>query len=135
VEASRQEGEMKKLLAIAALGEGATGLVLLVYPPIATRLLLNETVAGAGSIVGRVAGIALIALGAACWPGADMRRGSFAMLTYSTIVMLLLGAAGVRGTAGILLWPAVAVHAALSLLLVWAAWKQQIAEVGTQAQR
>jgi hypothetical protein len=126
---------MRTLLMLAAIGEAATGLMLMAYPEAVTRLLLNETVAGAGPIVGRVAGIALIALGMACWPGIDMRRGFSAMLTYSTIVMLVLGVAGARGMVGILLWPAVAVHATLSILLVWAWWKQRIASVGIEAHR
>jgi hypothetical protein len=65
-----------------------------------------------------VAGIALIALGIACWPGPPL----LGMLTYSTVVALglaYLGFAG--GLAGVLLWPAVALHVVLSVLLgrVW----------------
>ena len=62
---------MKKLLALAAAGEAAMGLVLLVYPPIVVRLLFNDQIAGAGIVMSRMAGIALIALGLACWPGSE----------------------------------------------------------------
>jgi hypothetical protein len=70
---------MKKLLALAAAGEAAFGLVLLVYPPIVVRLLFNAEIAGAGMVMSRVAGIALIALGVACWPGSG--TGALGMLT------------------------------------------------------
>ena len=60
---------MKKVLALAAAAEAGLGLVLVVYPPIVVRLLLDADIAGAGIVVSRVAGIALIALGVACWPG------------------------------------------------------------------
>ncbi len=62
---------MKTLLALAAVGEAATGLVLLAYPPIAVRLLFGAEIAGAGVVMSRFAGISLIALGLACWPGGE----------------------------------------------------------------
>ena len=65
-------------------------------------------------VVARVAGIALIGLGVACWPGPP-RVG---MLTYSAAVTLYLACVGLAGVmTGILLWPAVALHAVLTLLL------------------
>ena len=64
--------------------------------------------------VARVAGIALIALGIACWPGPPL----VGMLTYSAAVTLYLAYLGFAGGfAGVLLWPAVALHAVLSILL------------------
>jgi hypothetical protein len=44
------------------------------------------------------------------------------MLTYGLLAALFLIYVGVNGVAGILLWPAVAVHIGLSVLLVWA-WR------------
>jgi hypothetical protein len=41
---------INKLLAVAAAGETATGLVLLVYPPIVIRLLFGAEIAGAGIV-------------------------------------------------------------------------------------
>ena len=61
---------MKKILALASTGEAAMGLVLLVYPPIVVRLLFGADIAGAGIVMSRIAGIALIALGVGCWPAA-----------------------------------------------------------------
>ena len=66
--------------------------------------------------VGRVAGIALIALGIACWPGPS-RIG---MLTYGALVTLYLAYLGLAGGyGGVLLWPAVVLHFALTALLAW----------------
>ena len=63
----------------------------------------------------RVLGIALIALGVACWPG---RTALCGMLTYSAAVTLYLAYVGFAGRfGGILLWPAVVLHAILTALL------------------
>jgi hypothetical protein len=59
---------MKKLLLLAAVGEAVTGLVLVVYPQIVVRLLFGAEIAGPGMVMSWVTGIALIALGLACWP-------------------------------------------------------------------
>ncbi len=104
---------MKGLLALAAVGEAATGLVLLVYPPIVVRLLFGADIAGAGMVMSRIAGIGLIALGIACWPSRDTRgRAAWAlcgMLNYSSLAALYLAYLGIGGEwAGRLLWPAVA---------------------------
>ena len=105
---------MKKLLAVAAAGEAATGLILLVYPPIVVRLLLGSEISGAGVPAARVAGIALIGLAVACVPG----RAVAGMLTYSVLVTLYLACVGFTGgLTGIMLWPAVALHAILTFLL------------------
>ncbi len=109
---------MKKLLILAAVGEALTGLILLVYPPIVIRLLFDSEIAGAGVVVSRIAGISLIALGVACWPDRNTLRAFFGMLTYNLLATLYLIYVGVNGGVGILLWPAVAAHAGLSVLLV-----------------
>jgi hypothetical protein len=108
---------MKKVLVFAAIAEAATGAGLLIAPSLVGRLLLGSDLTGAATPVAHVAGIALIALGVACWPGPPVAG----MLTYSAGAMLVLayvGSAG--GLAGVLLWPAVALHAALTILLAWA---------------
>lgn len=126
---------MKILLALAAAGEAAFGLVLLVHPPIVIRLLLDAEVAGAGMVMSRVAGIALIALGIACWPGRAMRGRVAAalggMLAYSLLATLYLAYLGLGGEwVGKLLWPAVAVHAVLTALLA-RAWLKDRPVPGT----
>lgn len=64
--------------------------------------------------VARVAGIALIGLGVACWPGTPL----IGMLIYSAAVTLYLAYLGIAGSVnGILLWPAIVLHGVLSALL------------------
>jgi hypothetical protein len=105
---------MKKVLIFAAVAEVATGLALLTVPSLVGQLLLGEELAGVALPVARVTGIALIALGIGCWPGSPL----VGMLAYSVAVTLYLAYIGFAGhSAGVLLWPAVALHAVLSVLL------------------
>ena len=106
---------MKHALTLAAVLEAATGLGLVVVPALVGRLLLGAEPTGVGIPVARVLGIALIALGVACWPG---RTALCGMLTYSAGVTLFLGCLGIGGRfIGVLLWPAVVAHAILTALL------------------
>lgn len=117
---------MNKLLALTAAGEAALGLVLVVHPPIVVRLLFNAELAGMGVVMGRVAGIALIALGVACRPGNGAAQAPWGMLTYSALVTLYLAYLGIEGEwVGNLLWPAVVLHAALTFFFVRAWNKDQ----------
>jgi len=112
---------MNILLAVTAAGEAATGLALLAYPPIVIRLLFGVEITGAAILIGRVTGIALIGLGVACWPNGSVRQPLHGMLTYGTLAALYLVYVGIRGQGvGVLLWPAVAVHIILVILLVGA---------------
>jgi len=105
---------MRGVLVLAAVAEAATGLALLVVPSLVGRLLLGEALTGVAIPVARVAGIALIALGVACWPGPP-RVG---MLLYSAAVTLYLASVGFAGgVTGLLLWPAVVLHLILTALL------------------
>jgi hypothetical protein len=104
---------MKNALTFAAVAEAATGLALLIVPSLVGQLLLGEQLTGVPIPVARVAGIALIALGIACWPGPPL----VGMLTYSALVTLYLAYLGFAGLSGILLWPAVVLHAILTALL------------------
>ena len=60
---------LKKILAFAALVEVGTGLILMIRPAVVVTLLLGVDVSGTGILLGRCFGIALLALGLACWPG------------------------------------------------------------------
>ena len=118
---------MKWVLIFAAVGEAGTGLALLIVPSLVGRLLLGEELTGITIPVARVAGIALIALGVACWPGPP-RVG---MLIYSaavTFYLAYLGFAG--GLSGILLWPAVVLHAILTTLLTRASTSDKETRTG-----
>lgn len=108
---------MKKVLALAAVGEAATGLALLIVPALVGRLLLGDELTGIAVVVARVAGIALVALAVACWPGTPL----VGMLTYSAAVMVYLAYLGFTGaSSGLLLWPAVVLHLILTVLLAGA---------------
>jgi hypothetical protein len=110
---------MKKVLIFAAVAEAATGLALMLAPSLVGQLLLGEQLTGIAIPVARVAGIALVALGIACWPGPPL----VGMLVYSAWVTLYFAYLGflAGGLAGVLLWPAVVLHLLLSIFLgrVW----------------
>jgi hypothetical protein len=109
---------MKEVLIFAALGEAATGLALLIVPSLVGQLLFGQELTGVAIPVARVTGIALIALGVACWPGTPL----VGMLTYSAAVTLYLAYVGFAGgLTGRLLWPAVVLHVLLTALLTRAA--------------
>ena len=109
-----QRDAPKWVLIFAAVGEVSTGLALLIVPGLVGRLLLGEELTGIAIPVAGVAGIALLGLGIACWPGTP-RAG---MLTYSAAVTVYLAYLGITGIAtGPLLWPAVVLHVILTALL------------------
>ena len=113
---------MKRVLILAAVGEAATGVALLIVPSLVGWLFFGEELTGVAIPVARVAGIALIALGVACWPGPPL----VGMLTYSAGVTLYLAYVGFAGgLAGILLWPAVVLHVILTALLTRASTRDK----------
>jgi hypothetical protein len=118
-----------KILAFAAVVEVGTGLVLMIDPAIVVKLLLGAEVSGAGILLGRCFGVTLLALGVACWPGRQrIESGSppfRGMLIYNALIALYLAYLGTVGhLGGLLLWPAVVLHAVVALLLVWA-WRDE----------
>ena len=88
-------------------------------PDVVVKLLLGADISGAAVPLGRVAGIALLALGLACWlargHAASALSTASAMLLYNCGVAAILGMAGVSGMTGVLLWPAVGLHAATAV--------------------
>jgi hypothetical protein len=84
---------MKMALVFAAVVEVATGLALLFVPSLVGQLLFGVDLTGIDATVARVTGIALIALGVACWPGTPL----VGMLTYSAAVTLYLAYVGIVG--------------------------------------
>ena len=109
---------MKWVLIFAAVGEAGTGLALLIVPSLVGRMLLGEELTGIAIPVARVTGIALVALGVACFSAGQAGQGLCGMLTYSMLATLYLVYLGLEGEwVGILLWPAAAIHVALTFLL------------------
>jgi len=113
---------MRLLLKVTAFLEAATGLGLVAMPSVVVRLLLGAPLdSSAATMLGRVAGVALLALAVACWLARDdthspAARGLVAaMFLYNVAVAALLVFAGVGlGLRGIALWPAVILHAAMA---------------------
>src|SRR4029450_4066547 len=111
------------LFTLTALAETGVGLLLLLSPPLVSGLLLGASLdAPAALIVGRIAGAALVSLGVACWLARDdglslaLRGLIAAMLLYNCAAAAILAHAGaVVGLVGVLIWPAVALHAALAV--------------------
>jgi hypothetical protein len=114
----------KLLLLITALVEAATGLCLLILPAMLFAVLLGLERATVDTIfIGRIAGAALLAIGIASWMARSdtPTPAQLGLLTgifvYNTTTSMLLAFAGaVLKMVGILLWPAVALHA---ILAVW----------------
>ncbi len=114
---------LTKTLAFASVAEIATALALVVDPALVLTLLLGAEATDLGIALARFLGIALFALGIACWPNTQRSRHDTAayrgMLTYNTLVALFLAWVFVtRHIGGALLWPAVVVHAAVAVLML-----------------
>ena len=102
------------MLVFAAISEAATGMALLIVPSLVARLLFSQELTGIAIPVARVAAIALIALGVACWPGTPL----VGMVTYGAAVAMYLAYLGATGgPTGILLWPVAFLHTILTALL------------------
>jgi hypothetical protein len=114
---------MKRLLIVTAIIELGVGLALLCFPSATVALLLGSSLdAPAAVTLGRVAGAALVALGVASWLAqydahSCAARGLVsAMVLYNLGAVVILGAAGIRSQpVGIALWPAVVLHAAMTI--------------------
>lgn len=103
---------MNRLLTITALLEAATGLALLIVPSLVGRLLFGADLVGVAIPVARVLGIALIALGVACWSG---RTALCGMLTYNSLATIYFVVLGLGGQfVGPLLWTAAILHGAFA---------------------
>jgi hypothetical protein len=119
---------MRRIVAFSALVEMGTGLGLLIAPAVVVALLTGRDFSDAWSPLSRCFGIAIVALGLACWPerqraesGSPAFRG---LLTYNTLIALYLASLGTLGQwRGLFLWLAVALHAVVALLLIWA-WRE-----------
>jgi hypothetical protein len=118
-----------QLLTIATLAECLAGVALVVTPHAAVTLLLGAEPAAVGSMVGRIAGVALLALGIACWgargdPGGAARTGILrAITTYNAGAGFLLIAFVATGrTYGAAVWIAGILHLALAAAFAASLW-------------
>jgi len=117
---------MKNLLTLEAVIEAGVGLGMVVLPSLLATLLLGSSLAAPVALtVARVAGVALLAIGIACWLArhdgqSRAARGLLgALVVYNAGVFMVLAYAGIAlGLSGIGLWPVVAVHAAMTVWCV-----------------
>ena len=126
---------MKRFLKLTAIIETATGLGLMAVPSVVVRLLLGSPLdTSAAVMLARVAGAALLALGVACWLARDdtqsrAARGLVvAMLIYNIAATALLAFAGIGlGLHGVVLWPAVVLHAVMAIWCIMTLLRTQAA--------
>jgi hypothetical protein len=119
---SGPRSNVKSLLIVTAGLEAAIGVGLLGMPSRVASLLLGALLdTPAALVVARVTGAALLALGVACWLARNDEKSRAAagvvtaMLLYNVSAVTVLAYAGSGlGLAGIGLWPAVLLHAALA---------------------
>ena len=117
---------MKRLLIVTAMIEVGAGVALLCCPSAAVTLLLGSPLDTPAAVaLGRVTGAALLALGVACRLAqydAQSRaaRGLVGgLLFYNAIVVAVLAYAGTAlGLSSGGLWPAAAIHAAMTVWCV-----------------
>ncbi len=110
-----------KVVAFSAGVEALTGLALIVVPSLVASLLLGTQLTDGGQAVGRVAGFALLSLGVACWPQPKLSSHATpalrGLLIYNALAAIFFLYVGFRHEfAGVLLWPAAVLHAALAIL-------------------
>ena|SRR3982751_4697872 len=126
---------MKRLLKLTGVIETATGLGLIAVPSVVVRLLLgSELGTSAAVMLARVAGAALLALGVACWLAREDTQSRaakglvLAMLIYNIVGTAVLAFAGIGlGLHGILLWPAVVLHAVMAIWCITTLLRTQAA--------
>jgi hypothetical protein len=119
--AERERCGVNKVLAVTAVLEAATGVGILAQPSLVFSVILGSSLDSvAALVVARVAGVALLALGLACWlarddEGARAVRGLVgAMALYNAgVLAILLHATLVWGVSGTALWPIVVGHAVM----------------------
>jgi hypothetical protein len=112
----------KSVVMTAAWLEIVAGAACIAALNVACRLLFAATPGGIGRPLGRFAGVALVALGIACLPSTvagSPRKAVQGLLTYNVGVAILLAWVGVATTLrGVLLWPAVILHAVIAAALL-----------------
>ena len=111
----------ERVIAFSATAEAITGIALVATPAFVGRALLGAELPASGLVVARCFGVALIALALAVWPDRGRATGApalRALLLYNgSIAAYLTWQGAYRHIGGMLLWPAVVLHAVLAVLL------------------
>ncbi len=114
---------MKNFHAMTAVIEVATGLGMIAIPGLVAALLLGaEITTSLELVMARLSGVALLALGVACWlarndaqsPAARGLAGGV-LLYDAGAVVVLLDALLDLALSGVLFWPAVLLHVAMTV--------------------
>jgi hypothetical protein len=124
------------LFVTTAVIEAGAGFALLCLPSAAAKLLLGAPLQEpAAFTVARVSGAGLLTLGIACWLARSDTQSSAArglttaMVVYNLGVALILGAVGLRlQPVGVILWPAVVLHTAMTAWCIMSLRYPSIAE-------
>ena len=114
------------LFNVSAAIEILTGVTMLIVPALVVELLLGEGLGPTGVAVTRILGVGLLSLGIAGWDSQEQAQGSalgpqtglFVYNIGATAMFVYLGTMGAMN--GLLLWPAAALHLAISLLMLGA---------------
>ena len=131
------------LFILTAAGEVGTGLALVLRPSFPLSLLLGAIEVGPEiSLVARLAGAALLAIGVASWLTRASADDSaqvgllVGLLIYDVAAAALLAYAGLMlGMVGIALWPAVVIHGVLAIWSGWVLRANPTTEIATIRQR
>jgi len=112
----------KQLFIFTAALEAGTGIALATVPALPVSILFGSSLDTVGSLVARVAGVALLSLAVACYLARnDVQSGAAnglicAMLLYNTsAAALMIYAAMALKLAGPGLWPITILHAAMAI--------------------
>jgi len=109
-----------ELFAVTAVMEVGAGLILVVAPAPAIGLLFDDSVNQTAVAIGRLAGVALMAIGATCWwsrrdLASAASRGLVCGLLLYNVAVAVLVLSGSLGPITPLLWTAVVVHVAMAV--------------------
>jgi predicted membrane-bound spermidine synthase len=112
---------LKSLLTTTAIIEAATGLALVMAPSLVASSLLGTALLDPSAIIiAKLAGVALITIGFACWFSRKEAQSTImvkTMLGYNLLsISVLVYSAQIEKISGQGLWPAVLLHV---ILLVW----------------
>jgi hypothetical protein len=113
-----------QFFAVTAGMEVGAGLTLMMAPAVVIRLLFGPSEVQTGVAIGRLAGAALVSLGAACWwarddAGSAASRGLVGSLLIYNATVVALAFSGSFGSVGPLIWAVVLVHLAMAVWCVW----------------
>ncbi len=114
---------MGNVLKFSVIVEAGTGIALVLAPALVATLLLGAELNSVAVVIARCFGVALVAVALASWSsrrsGPTRRWPLRGMFTYNAILAAYLGYIGAVGEFdGVFLWPAVALHGAVALLLM-----------------